>query len=127
MSGLPEAPRKRTVNKGTVDWPAVAKRLGYISEKRMWEVLYEHHQMGLPELALRFGIGKSHVRTALLRNRIPLRGRGQKRRHSPILSLSEVAALRKEGLKAAAARLNISYYEIRKRVHAALDYHKDRA
>jgi hypothetical protein len=103
-------------------WTDVAKRLGYPSETAMWTILYSDKSLSLPQLAAKFGVGQRTVRTALVRCKVTIRSRGGRRRNHGHFSEDQVARLRAEGLKAAALRLGITYYEIRKRVHQAEDF-----
>lgn len=105
----------------TIDWAAVAKRLKYDSERSMWTTLYMDKGMSLPELASRFGVTMGAVRLALLRNKVPMRSRGGRRVRTPVLTADQVIAYKREGLKTVALRLDITYYEIRKRINAAED------
>jgi hypothetical protein len=106
-----------------IDWAAVARRLRYSSETAMWTVLYTDRQLSLPRLAAQFGVGVRSIRVALARCKIPIRARGGRRRlHPGHFTEDQVTRLRAEGLKSAALRLGISYYEIRKRIHQAEDF-----
>jgi hypothetical protein len=105
-----------------IAWDQVAKRLKFPTEAAMWVNLYTTRQFSLPQLSQKFGVSKQAIRTALARCKVRLRERGGRRRNHPHFTEDQVSRIRQEGMKAAAARLGMTYYEIRKRIHQAEDF-----
>lgn len=103
----------------TIDWDAVAKRLGYTTEYELWKTLYLDQKLSITTLAGRFGISNSAVRSALMRCKIPMRGRGGPNRRTvdPPGPLDLEQQVERDGVQAVAKRLGLSPSGVYKRLY----------
>lgn len=105
----------------TIDWTAVAAKLGHPSEQTMWKELYTKKELSIPALAEKFGVSHTAIRHALVRCGIPRRRPGGPNRKEdpnwpPIEEL--VQEVQASGVSAVAERLGFSRSSIYKRVRA---------
>jgi transposase-like protein len=100
-----------------IDWDAVAHRLGHLNEKALWENLYVDRKLSISELAEQFGVGRSTIRSSLIRNEIEIRERGgPNHRTAPAGPADLEQQITRDGVAAVAARLGISTAAVYKRM-----------
>ena len=96
-----------------------AKRLGYEDEEAMWKDLYVQKRQSITALAVQLDVSRNTIRSALLRFSLEVRGRGGANNTKTVVNDALIAEIRKDGVMAVAARLNVNYTTLYKRLRRA--------
>lgn len=110
------------MSSNTPDWTTLAEGLGYANEREMWTALYA--SFTLKQLSVRFGVTPQGVASAIRKSGVLLQPRGgvpgSGKKRLAQLTLREARELQKEGVAAAARRLNVPYATLYWRVRTAI-------
>lgn len=111
----------------TIDWQAVATRLGFATEREMWVEYYENRQMSADQLAEQFNVGRNPIRDALVRNDIVLRTPGRTPlggiRGRERFTREELAEIKRIGIAEAARKAGFAYPTFYKRFRSDVDFY----
>lgn len=99
-----------------IDWQSVAKRLGYDSPTRMWEDLYLEKKLSISQIETKLDVSRNVVKEQLTKAGIASRSRGGPNNAKVVITDELIAEMKRDGIKAVASRLQLSYTTLYKRL-----------
>lgn len=101
-----------------IEWEPFAKGLGYSSAPSMWKDLYETKQLTVAQISRKLNVSRNVVRANLTKAGVKMKGRGGPNNSRVVVTDDLLNEIRKDGLTTTAARHNLDYSTLYKRLRA---------
>lgn len=99
-----------------IDWDTTASQLGYDSPQAMFRDLYVTKHLSIAQIETKLDVSRNVIKEQLLKAGIPKRKPGGPNNAKVVLTQELLDEIRKDGVRAVADRLKLSYTTLYKRL-----------
>lgn len=99
-----------------IEWPKVARSLGYSDDVALWKDLYETKKLSIAQISKKLDVSRNVVRENLAKAGVVMRKQGGPNNARVVLTDDLLDRIRKDGVAAVARDLGLDYTTLYKRL-----------